>query len=154
MDAHDGVAFAARRTGLRLSEDGGTHWRNLPLPGGLTAVGALATTPSGALWVGGREGAFYSDDHGQNWKQVSNLPVRDIDSIDYDAALGRVVIASRDSSLVFAMNPDNKSWHWWNTGWKVRMVHSVDGQLVGASLYDGVVVQPKPKLTVAEQAQR
>lgn len=154
VDAHDGVAFAARRTGLRLSEDGGTHWRNLPLPGGLTAVGALATTPSGALWVGGREGAFYSDDHGQNWKQVSNLPVRDIDSIDYDAALGRVVIASRDSSLVFAMNPDNKSWHWWNTGWKVRMVHSVDGQLVGASLYDGVVVQPKPKLTVAEQAQR
>lgn len=155
VDAHDGVVFAARRNGLRLSEDGGLHWSSLPLPVGLTTVGALATTPSGALWVGGREGAFYSEDHGQSWKQVSNLPVRDIDSIDYDAALGRVLIASRDSNLVFALNPDNRSWHWWNTGWKVRMVHSVDGQLVGASLYDGVVVQPKSKrLTVAEQAQR
>lgn len=154
VDAHDGVVFAAQRAALRLSEDGGVHWTSLPLPVGLTTVGALATTPTGALWVGGREGAFYSEDHGQSWKKVADLPVSDIDSIDYDEALGRVVIASGDSSLVFAINPDNKSWHWWNTGWKVRMVHSVDGQLVGASLYDGVVVQPKAKLTVAEQAQR
>src|SRR6185437_15239274 len=155
VDAHDGVAFAAQWNGLRLSEDGGAHWNSLPLPSGLTTVGALATTPSGALWVGGREGAFYSEDHGQSWKKVADLPVSDIDSINYDTALGRVVIASRDSSLVFALNPDNRSWHWWNTGWKVRMVHSVDGQMVGASLYDGVVVQPKAKqLTVAEQARR
>lgn len=155
VDAHDGVAIAARGVGLRLSEDGGEQWRSIALPAGLTSVGALATTPSGVLWVGGREGAFYSEDHGQTWKAVANLPVREIDNIDYDPGLGRVVITSRDSNLVFALNSDHKSWHWWNTGWKVRMVHSVGGHLVGASLYDGVVVQPKPeRVAVSEQARR
>ncbi|MFZ0663654.1 MAG: transcriptional regulator [Acidobacteriaceae bacterium] len=155
VDAHDGVAFAARQGGLRLSEDGGEQWRSVALPAGLTSVGALATTPSGVLWVGGREGAFYSEDHGQTWKAIADLPVRDIDNIDYDPGLGRVVITSRNSNLIFALNPDDKSWHWWDAGWKVRMVHSVGGHLVGASLYDGVVVQPKPENAVApEQARR
>jgi photosystem II stability/assembly factor-like uncharacterized protein len=155
VDAHDGVAFAARRVGLRLSEDNGERWSSIALPTGLTSIEALATAPSGVLWVGGREGAFYSDDHGQTWKAVSDLPVRDIDNIDYDPGLGRVVITSSNSDLIFALNPDNKSWHWWNAGWKVRMVHSIDGHLVGASLYDGVVVQPKPeRVAVSEQARR
>jgi photosystem II stability/assembly factor-like uncharacterized protein len=155
VDAHDGVVFAAGRFGLSLSDDGGEQWKPVALPMGLTSVESLATTPSGDLWVGGREGAFYSHDHGQTWQAVSNLPVRNIDSIDYDAALGRVVLASRNSNIVFALAPDYKSWHWWNTGWKVRMVHSVGGQLVGASLYDGIVVQPKPDGTaVSEQASR
>lgn len=155
VDAHDGVVFAARRIGLRLSEDGGLSWKAVALPSGLTSVEALATTPTGDLWVGGREGAFYSKDHGQTWQALSNLPVRDIDSIDYDPGMKRVVIASRDSDLVFGLAPDYKSWHWWNTGWKVRMVHSVGGRLVGASLYDGVVVEPKPDgVAASEEAKR
>lgn len=155
VDAHDGVVFAASRTALRLSEDHGEHWKPVKLPAGLSSVEALATTPAGSLWVGGREGAFYSEDHGQTWHAVANLPVRNIDSIDYDSGLGRVVIASRDSNLIFALNSDNKSWHWWNTGWKVRMVHSMNGRLMGASLYDGVVIQPKPNpVAASEQARR
>ncbi|HEU4983579.1 MAG TPA: transcriptional regulator, partial [Acidobacteriaceae bacterium] len=77
------------------------------------------------------------------------------DNIDYDPALGKVILASRDSKIIFAINSDNKSWHWWNTGWKVRMVHSMNGRLVGASLYDGVVMQPTPEHgVVSEQARR
>ncbi|MGB7191804.1 MAG: transcriptional regulator [Acidobacteriaceae bacterium] len=155
VDVHDGVVFAASRIGLRLSEDGGEQWKPVSLPAGLTAVEALATTPEGYLWVGGREGAFYSHDHGQTWQSVGNLPVRNIDSIDYDAALGRVVLTSRDSNLVFALAPGNQSWHWWNAGWKVRMAHWIGGQMVGASLYDGIVVEPIPGgAAVSEQAKR
>jgi hypothetical protein len=56
---------------------------------------------------------------------------------------------------VFAINADDKTWKWWNAGWKVRMVHSIDGHLIGASLYDGVVEQPEQDgAGAAEQAQR
>ncbi len=155
VDAHDGVVFAASRLSLRLSEDHGENWKPVVLPAGLSSVEALAATPAGVLWVGGRQGAFYSDDHGQSWHGLANLPVRDIDNIDYDPALGKVVLASQDSNLIFALNSDNKSWHWWNTGWKVRMVHSMNGHLIAASLYDGVVMQPTTEHVAAtEQARR
>ena len=155
VDAHGSIVFAARRQDMRLSQDGGENWSPVMLPSGLTSVTALTTTPSGALWVGGRQGAYYSEDQGQTWHAISDLPVRDIDNIDYDAGQGRVVITSRDSNLVFALNPDDKSWKWWDAGWRVRMVHSMNGRLVGASLYDGVVVEPKPNgAGTAEEAQR
>jgi photosystem II stability/assembly factor-like uncharacterized protein len=155
VSKHGSVAVAARRMGLDVSNDGGEHWGPVTLPGRLTSVGALTTTPNGALWVGGREGAFYSEDNGQTWKTLA-LPISGIDNIDYDARLGRVVITSWNSDLVFAINPDDRSWKWWNAGWRVRNVHSVDGHLVAASLYDGVVVQPQQYGGVAasEQAQR
>jgi photosystem II stability/assembly factor-like uncharacterized protein len=154
VSSHDGVVVAAGRTDLSESTDGGEHWDPVPMPARLTSVGALATSPDGALWVGGREGAFFSEDHGQSWKTLA-LPISGIDSIDYDAALGRVVVTSWNSDLVFAVNPDDKSWKWWNAGWRVRMVHSMDGHLVGASLYDGVVVQQQSDgVGASEEARR
>lgn len=153
--SHDGMTVAASIYGLRVSQDGGQHWHTLLKPDTLTVIDALTITPNGTLWVGGPQGAFYSRDLGQTWNAMSNLPVRGIDNINYDAGLGRVIITSRDSDVVFALNPDNKTWEWWNPGWKLRMVHSLDGRLVGASLYDGVVVQPKSAYAQStERAQR
>ena len=105
--------------------------------------------------MGGGEGAFYSEDHGQTWNAIP-LPVsRYLDNIDYDPGLGRVVITSRDSDMVFAINSDDKTWKWWNAGWRIRMVHSMDGHLVGASLYNGVVVEPEPDgIAAAEEAKK
>ena len=74
---------------------------------------------------------------------MDNLPITDISNIDYDAALKRVVVTSGNSTLVFAIDPDEKNWKWWDAGWNVHMVHSMAGHLMGASLYDGVVVEPK-----------
>jgi len=154
VDAHGAVVFAAQRDQLRLSLDGGEHWNPVALPSGMTSVSALTTTPAGVLWAGGRQGAFYSEDQGQTWHRLP-LPVSEIDNIDYDPGLGRVVITSRDSDLVFAIHADDKSWKWWDAGWPVRMVHSMNGHLVGASLYDGVVVEPQQDgLAPAEEAQK
>ena len=154
VGSHGDVVAAARRDGLSISQDGGEHWNSLAMPGRLTSIGGLAMTPNGVLWVGGREGAFFSDDNGQTWKTLA-LPISGIDNIDYDTGLGRVVITSWNSDLVFAINPDDRSWKWWNAGWRVRMVHSMDGHLVAASLYDGVVVQQQRDAgATSEKAQR
>jgi photosystem II stability/assembly factor-like uncharacterized protein len=142
VDAHGAVVFAARREDLQLSEDSGVTWNRIPLPEKLASVRALGTSPNGTLWVGGRVGAFFSDDRGHTWHQIETLPITNIATLDYDPDMKRMVITSSDSTLVFAMNAEDKTWKWWDAGWKVRMVHSMGGHLVGASLYDGVVVEP------------
>ena len=155
VDANGAIVFAARRDDLRLSEDSGITWTSIALPDKLASVRALTTSPDGTLWVGGREGAFYSQDHGHTWIAMNQLPVSDISNIDYDTALKRVIITSGNSTLVFAVDPEQKNWKWWDAGWNVRMVHSMQGQLIGASLYDGVVVEPKESDSAGlAQAQR
>ena len=58
-----------RRSGPRLawSEDGGKNWQPLAMPQKLTWLQSIAMAGNGSLWLGGREGVFYSEDHGQNW---------------------------------------------------------------------------------------
>ncbi|MBV8436783.1 MAG: transcriptional regulator [Silvibacterium sp.] len=153
IDAHGSAVFAASRNQLRLSEDGGETWTPVSLPEKLITVHALATSPNGTLWLGGREGAFTSDDRGHTWSKIP-LPVAHIDNIDYDATLKRIIVASADSTLVFAIDPTEKNWKWWDAGWNVRMVHSVSGRLVAASLYDGVVVEPKESEAGLSEAER
>ena len=142
VDAQGTTVFAASRNSLRLSDDGGETWTPVNLPEKLITVHALATSPNGTLWVGGREGAFASDDRGQTWKVIP-LPVVNINNIDFDPGMKRVVITSSSSTMVFAIDPGDKNWKWYDPGWNVRMVHSIAGRMVAASLYDGVVVEPK-----------
>lgn len=151
IDSRDGMVYAAQVYSLRASWDGGLHWKAIMLPAGALPVDALATTPSGTLWVGGWQGAFYSNNHGTTWYPISNFPVREINSIRYDAGLRRVVITSRESDVIFAINPGNRTWDWWDSGWKVRMVHSMNGHLIAASLYDGVVMEPKPDRVLSDE---
>ena len=86
---------------------------------------------------------FYSDDQGQNWQQLSTLPLADINGLSYNQELGRVVVTSAQSTMVFAIDESSKTWKWWDAGWTLRSVRSLGNRLVAASLYDGVVVQPK-----------
>lgn len=136
------VVFAARRQDLTLSEDNGRTWQPVGLPKQLSDVRALTTSPNGTLWVGGLQGVFYSDDKAQSWRQIERMPIAGINSLRYDAELGRVIVTSRSATLVLGVNVDDKSWKWWDTGWTVHSVQSLGGRLIGASLYDGVVMQP------------
>jgi hypothetical protein len=95
------------------------------------------------MWIGGREGVYYSTDSGAHWTFMSTLPISDISSLAYDGDLKRIVITSWSSTWVMAVNSADKSWKWWDAGWHVRGVRSNGGRLLAASLYNGVVMQPQ-----------
>ncbi|HEX3662764.1 MAG TPA: transcriptional regulator [Acidobacteriaceae bacterium] len=136
------TVVAGRREGIMISHDAGATWQPIPLPAGLTALATLSLAPDGSLWAGGREGVFYSRDGGQNWNPLRRLPVVAINSIAWNPALDRLIVTSSEGTLIYAVDPHDGTWQWWNTGWTVRAAASVNGRLAAASLYSGVVLQP------------
>jgi photosystem II stability/assembly factor-like uncharacterized protein len=136
------TVLAAQRTGLAWSEDGGKNWQPMAMPQKLTWLQSVALA-NGSLWLGGREGVFYSEDHGQNWTELSTLPISDISGLTYDPDLKRVVITSWASSWVLAVNPADRTFKFWDPGWKVRHVRSFSGRLLAATSYNGVVIEPQ-----------
>jgi photosystem II stability/assembly factor-like uncharacterized protein len=141
------VVLATYRTGIAVSQDGGKTWQPESLPGKLTSIHASTIAPGGSLWIGGREGVYYSTDNGANWTFMSKLPISDINGIEYDGDLKRVVITSWSSTWVMAVNETDKSWKWWDAGWHVRGVRSNGSRLLAASLYNGVVMQQPQSAT-------
>ncbi|HTZ60695.1 MAG TPA: hypothetical protein VMB49_21440 [Acidobacteriaceae bacterium] len=151
--ASGSTVIAAQRTALAWSEDGGTTWQSMPMPQKLTWMQSITLAGNGSLWVGGREGVFYTDDRGQSWKDVSNLPISDISGLSYDPGLKRVLATSWNSSWLLAIDPSDRTFKFYDPGWRVRHVRSLDGRLLAASPYNGVVMEPKnaaSKVTVAQ----
>lgn len=139
------TVFAGRSHSLMASQDDGASWEPVAFPAGLTALDGLTLTPDGSLWAGGREGIFYSTDQGHSWNALRKLPLVAINELAWDPALNRVVVTSWQGTLIFAIDPKDQTWKWWNTGWTVRSVASLEGRLAAASLFSGVVAQPQPE---------
>jgi photosystem II stability/assembly factor-like uncharacterized protein len=137
------VVVASERTGLAMSTDEGKNWQPLAMPQKLTWLQSVALTDSGSLWLGGREGVFYSDDHGQNWTEMKSLPLSDISGLSYDAKMKRIIVTSWTSSWVLAVDPADRTFKFYDPGWKVRHVRSMDGRLLAATSYNGVVLEPQ-----------
>ena len=147
------LVVASQRTALASSRDGGKNWQPLAMPQKLTLLQSIAMAENGSLWLGGREGVFYSDDQGQNWKELSTLPFANISGLSYNPNLKRVIVTSWDSSWVMAIDPADRTWKFWDPGWKVRHVNSLDGRLVAATSYNGVVLEPQKTQTKVAVAQ-
>jgi photosystem II stability/assembly factor-like uncharacterized protein len=149
-EAHDYLTLAAdgkrvfigRREGMMASEDNGASWRSMKLPAGLTVLASLALTPDGTLWAGGREGVFYSRDNGDSWTALQRLPVVAVNGLSWDATLNRLIVTCGVGTVIYSIDPRDQSWTWWNAGWTVHSVASLNGRLAAASLYSGVVLQP------------
>jgi photosystem II stability/assembly factor-like uncharacterized protein len=147
------MVVAAQRTALAVSQDAGKSWQPLAMPQKLNWLQSIAMADNGSLWLGGRQGVFYSEDHGQSWTEMSTLPISDISGLGYDADLKRVVVTSWNSSWVLAIDPANRTFKFWDTGWKVRHVRSSGGRLLAATSYNGVVLEPQKaaaKVAVAQ----
>jgi hypothetical protein len=71
------------------------------------------------------------------------LFVRHVDGIYYDAANKRVLVASTSGTVGFAASLPDYRVSYWDTGWALRFLRPVGDHLVGATLFDGVVVEPK-----------
>ena len=138
------VVVAATRKNAMLSTDGGEHWSAVKLPDTLTQVGAVAVDAAGGIWVGGREGVFASNDGGATWQTLKNLYVRDVNSLFYDEPSDRIFLtANNKNTIVFSIHLSDKAVTYWNTGWHLKLVRPVGDHLVGATLFDGVVIQPQ-----------
>ena len=141
--AASSMVLVGNLTRLSLSPDGGSKWDTVPLPGELTQIGAAAIDGDKNLWVGGREGVWLSTDYGATWKTLHNLFLTEVDSIYFDPAARRVLVTASTSPVAFSVSlPDHKV-SYFDTGWRLRFVRPVGDHLIGATLFDGVVVQPK-----------
>jgi photosystem II stability/assembly factor-like uncharacterized protein len=147
------MVIAAQRKALSVSQDGGKSWQPMAMPQKLMWLQSVAIAANGSVWLGGREGVFYSEDHGQTWAEMSTLPISDISGLSYDAGLKRVLVTSWGSNWVLAIDPADRTFKFWDTGWKVRHVHSSSGRLLAATSYNGVVLEPpksSAKVAVAQ----
>jgi hypothetical protein len=138
-----GVMLAAGLKHMSLSTNGGTRWVPLALPAALTQISAVAVDGDRNLWVGGREGVFYSPDEGANWRRVHNLETPQVDAIYFDRTNNRILMTTANSTMVFAVQLPDHTVRYWETGWRLRFARPMGSHLLAATLYDGVVIQPK-----------
>ena len=143
VTARSWVVAATLRSAM-LSADGGQMWEPLNLPATLEQLAAVSVDDDGGLWVGGREGVFVSQDKGTTWQSLKGLSVRDVNSLFYDQPSQRMLItANSKNTIAFAIHLPDRAVHYWNTGWSLKLVRPMGDHLVGATLFDGIVVQPR-----------
>jgi len=136
--------LAATLRSAMLSSDEGQRWEPVNLPATLEQLAAVAVDDAGELWVGGREGVFISQDRGATWQSLKNFSIRDVNSLYYDQPSQRMLItANSKNTIAFAVHLPDHAVRYWNTGWSLRLVRPVGDHLVGATLFDGIVVQPR-----------
>ena len=133
---------AARIDGVVYSTDTGRSWSPMQVPTMLTRIHKVLFTPDGTLWLGAREGVYFTSDLGKSWRWIQRLPFRDVDDMSYDASLNRVLVCSHTSDQIYGIDTKTMTWKWWQTGYKVESVIRAGDRLVAASLFDGVLVEP------------
>lgn len=138
------TALLASLRSMTLSLDSGRTWHAIAMPPSLVQVGAIAVDDSGELWAGGREGIFFSTDNGASWSTLKNLYVSDVNNIFFDAKGQRLLFTANGSTtMAFSIHLPDKSVKYWETGWNLRFLRPVGDYLVGATMFDGIVVQPR-----------
>ena len=144
VTTHGALMVAARPDSVVLSKDGGQTWWPMSIPTVLTRIHRVIFSGDGTLWLGAREGVYFTRNNGKTWMWAQRLPLVDIDDLFYDAVTDRVLVSSRGSDFVYAMNPTTLNWQWWQTGYKLSAVRSSGNRLLAASLFDGVLLEPHP----------
>ncbi len=143
VSAHGATMAAARPEGVVLSRDSGMTWTPMGVPTMLTRIHRVAFSADGTLWLGAREGVYFTRDLGKTWLWIERLPFRDVDDLYYDAGQDRVLVSTRTSDQIFSIEPKTLKWKWWQTGYRIGLIRAAGERLVAATLYDGVLVEPQ-----------
>ena len=135
---------AASLTALEMSTDSGKTWYQVNLPAQVQQVSAVSIDGRGCIWVADRNGVYYSLDKGAMWHPVSDIYVRHVNSLYYDEHGQRMLVTSTGpATQAFAVEIPSMRVVSWDTGWRLRFLRPMGDYLLGATLYDGVVVQPR-----------
>ena len=144
LAAAKGNVVAASLKTAQLSVDSGQTWTPIPLPEEVSQISGIAVDPAGELWIGGREGVFVSSNAGNSWSRPKNLYVNAVSSVFYDESSNRVIVTTGGySGIVFSVQLPGKQVSYFDSGWSVRFARPVGDHLVAATLFDGIVVQPR-----------
>jgi len=142
VTVHGENFVAARNDSVVISKDSGQSWWPMGVPTMLTHIHRVVFSPDGTLWLGAREGVYYTPDLGKSWMWIQRLPLRDVDDLSFDTTSHRLLASSRSSDVVYAIDPKTMKWDWWQTGYPIELIRSTGERLVAASLDDGVLVGP------------
>jgi photosystem II stability/assembly factor-like uncharacterized protein len=140
---HGKIIVAARADGVVISKDEGRTWWPMGQPQMLTRIHRVIFSADGTLWLGAREGVYFTRDLGKTWLWFGRLPFRDVDDLSYDAASKRILVSSRSSDEIFSIDPKTMTWLWWRAGYPVALIRVAGERLVAASLDDGVLIGPQ-----------
>jgi photosystem II stability/assembly factor-like uncharacterized protein len=142
--AQGDAIVAATRSNAMVSGDGGATWKQAGLPSFLTGIRNAAISSDGQFLVASREGVYRSEDGGTTWEHaVNGLPAKDITSVSFDFAHKRLLATSDATGVIFESTDGGRSWQRGpDSGFPLRRVSIVGGHFIGATPFDGVVVQP------------
>ncbi|HKN19993.1 MAG TPA: hypothetical protein VJX73_01180 [Terracidiphilus sp.] len=143
VTAHGNDMVAARDDSVVISNDAGQTWFPMGMPTMLTHIHRVVFSPDGTLWLGAREGVYFTRNLGRTWMYIIRLPLRDVDDLSYDPASRRVLVSSRSRDEIYAIDPRTMTWVWWPTGYQIALIRVAGDRLVAASLDDGVLLGPK-----------
>jgi photosystem II stability/assembly factor-like uncharacterized protein len=139
------TVVAAAPINVFVSTDGGTTFTQHSLKQYVTNIRGVTVTPDAHIFVASREGAFESTDDGATWTHVlTGLPDKDITSIVYDANGKRLLATSMLTGVIFESTDSGRTWQRGpDSGYPLRRVSVVHGRFLGATPFDGVILQPE-----------
>jgi photosystem II stability/assembly factor-like uncharacterized protein len=145
VESNGELVVAATRTNVLYSTNNGATWQQAPLSSYITSIHGVMLTPEGQILVASREGAYRSNDSGATWEHLVNgLPDKNISSIAYDQSKKRLLATSIATGVIFESKDGGRSWHRGpDSGYPLRRVSVVRGRFVGATPFDGLIVQPE-----------
>ena len=141
--AHGSIMAASHPSGLILSNDAGQTWWPIGVPTVLTRIQRVAFSSDGTLWVGAREGVYFTRDKGKTWMWVHRLPLPGVDDLYYDSGRNKILVCSRGSDVVYSIDAKSLEWKWLQTGFPLVRVRPAGDRLLAASLVDGVLKEPQ-----------
>ena len=143
--AEGSTVVAATRSSVLVSNDSGTAWKQAGLPSYVVSIRSAAIASDRQIVIASREGAYRSGDGGATWEHVVNgLPGKDITSVSFDSTHKRMLATSDATGVIFESRDGGRSWQRGpDSGFPLRRVTVIGGRFVGATPFDGVVLQPE-----------
>lgn len=143
VQAEGELLAAATRNDVLVSTDNGKTWKQSNLSSSASGIRSVTVTPDGEIMLASREGAFRSPNSGGGWEHMQNgLPDKNISSISYDAGSKLLLATSTETGVVFESEDGGQNWRRGpDSGYPLRHISVVHGRYVGATPFDGVIVQ-------------